>query len=72
MLTEFDRKVLESMSKKLLVKKSEIAASLNLGTSDGIDVTIGRLKDLGYVDKVEALVMSYVITQKGLRALNGE
>jgi hypothetical protein len=72
MLTEFDKNVLESMSKKLLVKKSEIATSLKLDSSDGVDVSIGKLKELGYIDKVEALVMSYVITQKGLRALKGE
>ena len=75
MLTDLDRRVLQAMSKELLLRKSEIASLANLTDSDGVDVTIGRLTELGYVDKVESLGLCYVITQKGLRLIkenNGE
>jgi hypothetical protein len=69
MLTDIDMKVLKSMSKQLLLRKSEIASVANLSGSDGADITLGRLIDLGYVEKVESLGMCYVITQKGLRVI---
>ncbi len=69
MLTDIDMKVLKSMSKQLLLRKSEIASVANLSGSDGADITLSRLIDLGYVEKVESLGMCYVITQKGLRVI---
>ena len=70
MLTDIDMKVLKSMSKQLLLRKSEIASLANLSGSDGADITLSRLMDLGYVEKVESLGMCYVITQKGLRTIS--
>jgi len=75
MLTDLDMKVLQAMSKQLLLRKTEIARMANLTESDGVDVTIGRLMEQGYLDKVESLGFCYVITQKGLRVIkenNGE
>jgi predicted transcriptional regulator len=69
MLTDLDMRVLTAMSKQLLLRKSEIASLVNLTDSDGVNVTIGRLSELGYVDKVESLGLCYVITQKGLRVI---
>ena len=69
MLTDLDMKVLTVMSKQLLLRKSEISQMANLVDSSGVDVTIGRLSDLGYVEKVESLGLCYVITQKGLRVI---
>ena len=63
------------MSKQLLLRKAEIASIANLADINGVDVTIGRLSEMGYVDKVESLGLCYVITQKGLRLIkenNGE
>ena len=69
MLTDLDRRVLQAMSKQLLLRKAEIASIANLADINGVDVTIGRLSEMGYVDKVESLGLCYVITQKGLRLI---
>jgi predicted transcriptional regulator len=69
MLTDLDMKVLQTMSKQLLLRKSEIATKVDLVASDGIEVTLGRLIEQGYVEKVESLGFCYVITQRGLRVI---
>ncbi len=58
------------MKGKLLATKGELLSAL--GRSDGIDIVMQRLRDMGYVDKVEPLGICYVITQAGMRALKRE
>ena len=69
MLTETDKKVLEILNNKLLTTKTELAMALNKEDFDGTEVNIQRLRELGYVEKVESLGIVFVITQKGIRAL---
>lgn len=68
MLTESDKRVLEIFRKNLLTTKSELKRSLQ-GREDGTDISIQRLRDMGYIDKVESLGTCFVITQKGMRIL---
>lgn len=70
MLNQAERQILELMKGKLLATKGELLSAM--GRSDGIDIVIQRLRDMGYVDKVEPLGICYVITQAGMRALRGE
>lgn len=58
------------MKGKLLVTKGELLSALD--RADGIDIVLQRLRDMGYIDKVESLGICYVITQQGMRALRGE
>jgi len=69
MLTDMDRKVLEILNKKLLTTKTELAMALNKEDFDGTEINIQRLKEMGYVEKVESLGIVFVITQRGIRAL---
>ncbi len=48
--------------------QEEIARSLNRNDYNGTSTSISRLQELGYLDKVESLGTSFVITQKGIRA----
>ena len=70
-LSETDKKVLRVMSDRLLVTKGELATALKKELKDvsSSDVSIQRLKDMGYVDAVESMGNCYVVTQKGMRAL---
>ena len=68
-ITETDKKVLEILNKKLLTTKTELAMALNKEDFDGTDINIQRLRELGYVEKVESLGVVFVITQRGIRAL---
>ena len=72
MLSDGDRRILELLSKQLLVTKGELLVQLNREKHNGSDVSIGRLKEMGYIDKVESLGTCLVITQKGMRALKEE
>jgi len=67
MLSDIDRKVLDVVSQKLLITKGEINGMV--GGNGAADVSISRLKEMGYIDKVESLGTSFVITQKGIRAV---
>jgi hypothetical protein len=69
MLSDVDRKILEMLSRQLLVTKGELILQLNREKHNGTDISIGRLRDMGYIDKVESLGTCLVITQKGMRAL---
>ncbi|MEM5812710.1 MAG: hypothetical protein QXN71_01555 [Candidatus Aenigmatarchaeota archaeon] len=72
MLSEPERKVLELVSKQLLVTKGEILNFLNKEKCNGTDVILQRLRDSGYIEKVESLGTCFVITQRGIRAIKGE
>ena len=72
MMSDNERTILDLASKNLLITKEEIARSLNRNDYNGTDTSISRLQELGYLDKVESLGTSFVITQKGIRAANGK
>jgi len=69
MLTDQDKKVLEVVSRQLLITKGEIMSFLNKERMNGTDTMLQRLRDAGYIDKVESLGTCFVITQKGIRAM---
>lgn len=68
-LNEADKKILQLLNARLLITKAEVAEFMkkeNLNTSDG---SMKRLIDMGFVESVESLGTTLVITQKGIRAL---
>ncbi|UCD07756.1 MAG: hypothetical protein JSW41_02180 [Candidatus Aenigmatarchaeota archaeon] len=65
-----ERRILELLSKQLLITKGELTVQLNRERHNGSDISIHRLREMGYIDKVESLGTCLVITQKGMRALN--
>lgn len=69
MLNDMERRILQLLSKQLLVTKGELIVQLNREKHNGSDVSIGKLRDMGYLDKVESMGTCLVITQKGMRAL---
>jgi len=69
MLSEQERRVLELVSRQLLVTKGEIMSFLNKEKVNGTDVMLQHLRDSGYIDKVESLGTCFVVTQKGIRAM---
>ena len=69
MLNDVERRILELLSRQLLVTKGELIVQMNREKHNGSDVSLGRLRDMGYVDKVESLGTCLVITQKGMRVL---
>jgi hypothetical protein len=72
MMSEVERKILELAARNLLITKEEIARLLNRDSYDGTSVCVGRLEELGLLDKVESLGTAFVITQKGIRAFKGK
>ena len=72
MLSDSERKILEFLSRQLLVTKAEIARMLGMSHLDGEQYSVNRLVDMGYVEKVESLGTCYVITQNGIRAIKQE
>jgi len=64
--------VLEIMSKRQLITKSELSVQLKKDNYDGVDMAVQRLKDMGYIDNVESLGNCLVITQSGIRTLQSE
>jgi len=69
MLSEIEKKILELLSRQLLITMGELIVQLNRERYDGTGVSIQRLRDMGYIDKIESLGTCLVITQKGMRAL---
>jgi len=69
MLSEVEKKILELLSRQLLITKGELVVQLNRERYDGTSVSIQRLREMGYIDKIESLGTCLVITQKGMRAL---
>ncbi|HDD72651.1 MAG TPA: hypothetical protein ENG00_01005 [Candidatus Aenigmarchaeota archaeon] len=69
MLSDTDKKIMEIISKQLLITKAELARKLNKEEYDGTEVNVSRLIELGYISEVESLGTCLVITQKGIRAL---
>ncbi len=72
MLSDTDKRILEILAKQQLVTKAELARMLGKDSYDGTHANVSRLMEMGYVDKVESLGTCLVITQKGMRMVNGE
>jgi hypothetical protein len=70
-LNEGERKILEIMSKNLLLTKAEISYHLSKEGYDSVDDCLRSLMDMDLVQKVESLGVSFVITQKGLKMVKG-
>ena len=71
MLSDTEKKILELLSRQLLITKGELMIQMNREKHNGSDVSINRLREMGYIDRVESLGTCLVITQKGMRALQG-
>lgn len=69
MLTENDKRVLETIGKRLLITKGELSEIMKSGDYNGNGTSLQRLKDMGYVEAIESLGTCLVVTQKGIRAL---
>ncbi len=69
MLSEEEKKILDLMSKQMLITKSELVVQLQKNNYNGTEVSIQKLRELGYIDKVESMGNCIVITQKGLKAM---
>lgn len=71
MLSDTEKRILELLSRQLLITKGELTVQMNKEKHNGSDVSINRLREMGYIDRVESLGTCLVITQKGMRALQG-
>lgn len=67
-LSELDRKILDILAGQLLVNKSELVRKLGM---NGVTNSLDKLMGMGFANKVESLGVCYVITQQGIRAMNG-
>lgn len=72
MLSDTERKILEIMSKQLLINKGELVSRLEQAGINGTGLNLGKLLEMGYVEKVESLGVCYVLTQAGQRAARVE
>jgi len=71
MINENEKKILELLNKRHLMTKGEITTTLNGESMDGVEVTMGRLRDRGLIENVQNLGNCIVITKKGIQAING-
>jgi len=69
MLTEADKKILKVMGKNLLMTTGELSRAINREAANGEMPSLQRLIELGYVEKVESIGTTLVLTQKGMRAM---
>ena len=69
MLSDAEKMILKLMSEKLLTTRSELVMSLEKEKHNGAEMGIQRLRNMGYIEKVESLGTCLVLTQKGQRAL---
>ncbi len=69
MMNTNERTILELLEKRHLVTKSELMALLARENVNGADVSVGRLRDKGFIDSVQNLGNCLVLTKRGLRAL---
>lgn len=69
-LTEMDKKILEIVNRQLLVSIPELLKAMEKEELDGAESVLNRLQEEGFLNIIEPLgKTSYVITQKGMRAL---
>lgn len=73
MLTNGEMSLLQIISKKSLVKKSELLKIIQGADSSAIEKSIEFLKDNSLIDIVAPMgETSFAITQKGMRVVSGE
>ena len=69
MLEQSEKRILEILSKDLLVTKGELVNRLSREGLDSVELGLNRLRQMGYIEKVESLGTAFVITQSGMRAI---
>jgi hypothetical protein len=69
MLSYTEKRILEILNQRHLITKGELVREIGREDSNGTDVSIQRLKGMGFVSNVESLGNCLVITQKGIRSL---
>jgi len=69
MLNMNERTILEILEKRHLVTKTELMELVDKENLNGADVSLGRLRDKGYIDQVQNLGNCLVLTKMGMRAL---
>ena len=72
MLNNEERRVLEIIDGKLLITEKELISVLERENINEADYAIKKLRDDGFIDRVESLGTCIVITQKGMRALKAK
>lgn len=70
MLNLNEKRILELLNKRQLMTKDELTSTLN--GEDGVEITMGRLRDRGLIDNVANMGNCIVITKRGLQVLKGE
>ena len=71
-LTGTERQILEVVNRQLLVSVEELLKAMEREELDGARPLLRKLQEEGFLNVVEPLgKTSYVITQKGMRALRG-
>lgn len=63
-MKEVEQKILVLLEKQSLITTTEL--SKILGDSDGVDTALARLRQEGFIKKIESLGTCWVITKKGL------
>ena len=72
MISEEEKNILEHISRKLLIKKSELYMLTKNSGNGTLDKSLEFLKNSGYIDVLSPIgETSLAITQKGMRALSG-
>lgn len=74
MMNDSEKKMLDMMSKNLLLTKGEIFSRMEKEgvNSSGANISLGKLVDMGYVEKIESLGICYAVTQAGIRTMKTE
>ena len=71
MLTDTEQKILDILKTRHVITKGELVMQLSKKGLNNNSVNVERLTQMGYIDKVESLGTCIVLTQKGLRAIEG-
>lgn len=69
MLNMNEKAILELLSKRHLITKSELLSVIQKESMNGGEASVGRLKDKGFIDHVQNLGNCIVITKLGIKAL---
>ncbi len=73
MISEEQLSILQVISKKLLIKKSELARTYQSSENGSLESSIESLKSNGYIDILAPMgETSLAITQKGMRVIAEE
>lgn len=72
MLGGTERHILEFLQKNHLTTIPELNTAMQNDGINGVSVALKKLKDFGYIISVESMGNCYVITQRGMRAVDNE